>query len=76
VNIYSLDRGDWRRVVDNLGRCIRGGEVGVFYERVFADMQRAGELAFSLVDFPRDRWYEVDTPADLEAADRLFRVGV
>jgi hypothetical protein len=35
-------------------------------------MAADGSLHPAAVIFPSERWYEIDTPADLEAAELLF----
>ena len=39
---------------------------------VFADMVADGSLAFDAVLFDSNRWYEIDTLADLREAEKLF----
>lgn len=72
VNIYSLSRATWRTVCGRLDRHIANGRMGDYYESVFADMVADGSLSFEPVQFPSGRWYEIDTPADLEAAELVF----
>ena len=70
VNIYSLSRGTWRAVCERLDRRIVAGQTGDYYESVFAEMVADGSLALEPVFFPAERWYEIDTLADLEAAEK------
>ena len=49
------------------------GKLGEYYEAVFADMVADGSLAFGADFFDADQWYEIDTLADLEEAEKLFR---
>jgi len=72
VNIYSFSRGPWRAVCERLDRRIVAGQTGDYYESVFAEMVADGSLALAPVFFPAERWYEIDTLADLEAAELLF----
>jgi choline kinase len=72
VNIYSLSLKTWQAVEERLGDYVADNRLGVYYETVFADMVADGSLAFEAVFFDADRWYEIDTPADLEAAEKLF----
>jgi NDP-sugar pyrophosphorylase family protein len=51
---------------------VSDGRLGVYYEAVFADMVADGSLAFGAVFFDADRWYEIDTLADLDEAEKLF----
>ena len=71
VNIYSLSRSTWRRVLPRLGRAISDGRVNEYYEVVFAEMVADGKLALECVVFDADRWYEVDTKGDLAGAERI-----
>jgi hypothetical protein len=35
-------------------------------------MTAGGSMALAAVIFPAERWYEIDTPADLDAAELVF----
>ena len=72
VNIYSFSRGTWRAVCERLDRRIVAGRSGDYYESVFAEMAADGSLASEPVLFPAEEWYEIDTLADLEAAELVF----
>jgi L-glutamine-phosphate cytidylyltransferase len=72
VNICSLARDTWSEVCERLDRHVAAGRTGFFYETVFEEMAAAGSMAPAAVLFPTERWYEVDTPADREAAELLF----
>jgi NDP-sugar pyrophosphorylase family protein len=69
VNICSLERDTWRVVGERLDGHIAAGHTGYFHDVVFAEMIEEGITALEAVLFPEDRWYEVDTPADREAAE-------
>ena len=71
VNIYSLSRSTWRRVLPRLERAISDGRVNDYYEAVFAEMVADGKLSLDCVVFDSDRWYEVDTMGDLPGAERI-----
>lgn len=73
VNIYSLSRSTWRRVLRRLDRAISEGRVGEYYEVVFAEMVADGDLSLECVVFDADRWYEVDRLSDLPGAERIAR---
>ena len=73
VNLYSLSLKTWQAMEERLSRYVSDGRLGVYYETVFADMVADGSLAFDAVFFDADRWYEIDTLADLDAAEKLFR---
>ena len=68
VNIYSLSMQTWESVRKRLDHCISNNRVNGYYETVFADMVTEGCLSFTPVLFDADRWYEIDTIADLRAA--------
>jgi NDP-sugar pyrophosphorylase family protein len=57
---------------ERLSDYVSDGKLGVYYEAVFADMVADGSLAFDAVFFDADRWYEIDTLADLDEAEKLF----
>jgi choline kinase len=71
VNLYSLSLKTWRAMEERLSNYVSDGRLGVYYEAVFADMVADGSLAFDAVFFEADRWYEIDTLADLDAAEKL-----
>jgi len=72
VNIYSLSESAWRNVRERLDRHITAGNVGDYYEIVFSELIAEGTLSLRPVLFDPDRWYEIDTPSDLAAAERMF----
>ena len=72
VNIYSLSLQTWQRVIARLDRYIVDKRVDEYYEAVFADMVTDGTLKFDAVLFDVDRWYEIDTMADLHQAELIF----
>jgi L-glutamine-phosphate cytidylyltransferase len=72
VNIYSFSRATWTRICARLEKYIAARRTGDYYESVFADMIADGSLTLTPVLFDADRWYEIDTLADLAAAEHLF----
>ena len=73
LNIYSLSAESWRHVSDRLDRHITAGNVGDYYEVVFSELIGEGVLSLRPVLVDDERWYEIDTPADLQEAERIFR---
>ena len=71
VNIYCLSAITWQLVRERLDQHISENRVNGYYETVFADMVNDGCLSFSPVFFDAKRWYEIDTIADLRAADKV-----
>lgn len=71
VNIYSLSTQTWQLVCKRLDHHISKNMVNGYYETVFADMVTDDCLFFAPVLFDADRWYEIDTIADLHAADQI-----
>ncbi len=71
VNICSLSRSTWSRVLPRLERVIADGRVNEYYEVVFAEMVADGSLSFECVVFGPDQWYEVDKLEDLHGAERI-----
>ena len=72
VNICSFSLKSWEKVLLKLEEYISAGRINSYYESVFAGMAIDKSLVFDAVFFQQDRWYEVDTLADLEEADKLF----
>jgi choline kinase len=72
VNIYSLSRASWRRVINVLEKHILDGRVNDYYETVFAEMIADGSLSLKFVSFDGKPWYEIDTIEDLAEAEALF----
>lgn len=76
VNVYSFDQGCWRdELLPRLDGAVRSGDTGSYYEKVFVDAVRDGVLRMRAVMFDNRRWYEVDTPEDLAAAESLLSRG-
>ncbi|HID70920.1 MAG TPA: phosphocholine cytidylyltransferase family protein [Desulfobacterales bacterium] len=71
VNIYSLSSSTWQLVREKLDHYISNNMVNGYYETVFADMVTEGCLAFTPVFFDSNRWYEIDTIADMRAAAQM-----
>jgi L-glutamine-phosphate cytidylyltransferase len=72
VNICSLSRDVWGEVGERLDAHVAAGQTGSFYETVFEEMAAEGCMRSKAVVFPAERWYEIDTPADLDAAEIQF----
>jgi len=72
VNLYSLSLNSWSKIEERLSRFVSEGRLGEYYEAVFSEMVADGTLSFDAVFFDADRWYEIDTRADLSAAEKLF----
>ena len=72
VNLYSFSRSTWRSICERLDGYIAAKRTGDYYESVFAEMVADGTLALSPVLFDSGSWYEVDTLADLAAAEIVF----
>ena len=72
VNIYSLSDSSWRKAVERLELHISSGKVNEYYEVVFKEMIADGSLSMDGVFFDPERWYEIDTPADLANAERIL----
>jgi len=72
VNLYSLSLESWHKVEERLSRYVSEQQLWEYYEVVFAEMVADGTLFFDAVLFDADRWYEIDTMADLREAEKLF----
>ncbi len=72
VNIYSFSRTTWRAITARLDRYVAAQRTGDYYESVFAEMTADGSLTLEPVLFDADSWYEIDTVADLAAAEVIF----
>lgn len=72
VNIYSFSRKSWTAICKRLDDYIVAKRTGDYYESVLADMVADGSLNLQPVLFEADSWYEVDTRADLAAAELVF----
>ena len=72
VNICSLARDTWGEASERLDSRVAAGQTGLFYESVFEEMVADGSMAPAAVIFPAERWYEIDTPIDLKAAELAF----
>jgi L-glutamine-phosphate cytidylyltransferase len=72
VNIYSFSRLTWRAICKRLDAYISAKRTGDYYESVFAEMVADKSLTLSPVLFDADSWYEIDTLADLIAAEVVF----
>jgi choline kinase len=74
VNIYSLSTMTWQLLRERLDLHISNNMVNGYYETVFADMVSEGCVSFKPVFFDPRRWYEIDTIADLRAAERVCSI--
>jgi len=72
VNLYSLSLPSWNKIEKRLHRYILEGMLGEYYEVVFSEMVAEKTLSFDAVFFDANRWYEIDTLADLLEAEMLF----
>jgi len=72
VNICSLGRDAWREVGVRLDRHVAAGHACSFHDIVFNEMIADGSMVLSAVIFPAERWYEIDAPADRDAAELVF----
>ncbi len=72
VNIYSLSLSTWHRMRKCLDAYVSLGRVNDYYEAVFRDMAVDGAFNAVAVSFDHGNWYEIDTLADLCAAEKLF----
>jgi NDP-sugar pyrophosphorylase family protein len=72
VNVYKLSRNTMRDlVIPGLSRYLIQERTDQYYEAVLSDLIQRDELKLSVLKTER-RWAEVDTPDDLDAAERLF----
>ena len=69
VNIYSFSEITWQRIQKHLHVKIQSGQLNDYYETVFADLILQHKLKLAGVMFDPDRWYEIDTLEDLQAAE-------
>jgi choline kinase len=74
VNICSLSFASWAKVLARLDDYVLEDRLNEYYEAVFAALVDEGELDFEVVQFSKNRWYEIDTLEDLEAANQLYGV--
>ena len=72
VNIYSLSKSSWQKVVERLEFYISSGKVNEFYEVLFKEMIANRSLSLDSVLFDPESWYEIDTLADLANAERML----
>jgi len=72
VNLYSLSLSSWGKIEKRLSHYVEEDRLGEYYETVFAELVADGTLNFDAVLFDAGRWYEIDTRADLYAAENLF----
>lgn len=72
VNMYSFSRRSWRGICARLEKYVDSERTGDYYESVLAEMVADGSLALAPVIFDANSWYEIDTLADLAAAELVF----
>lgn len=72
VNMYSLSTDSWAVVCRELDNAVAGGSTQVYYESVFKILVEKKQLDLTPVFFDDIPWYEIDTPRDLEQAEKLF----
>jgi choline kinase len=72
VNMYSFTLASWHCVSERLSQHVSDGKVNEYYETVFAEMIADGSLELGSVDFDSACWYEIDTLADLDEAEKMF----
>lgn len=72
VNIYSFSMKTWERVLERLRRHIGAERLNGYYETVLAELIDECWISLEAVFFDEQCWYEVDTVADLRAAERMF----
>ena len=74
VNIYKLSRDTMcNLVIPELAHYLNEKRTDQYYEVVFSDLIDRARLRLSVFETGTRKWLEVDTPEDLDAADRLFR---
>lgn len=72
VNIYSFSRDQWDLIAKRLDDVVTSGRTQEYYESVFGDLVNEGKLEMNPVYFDKELWYEIDTVADLEEAEKLI----
>ncbi len=72
VNIYSFSPQSWKVVEERLCSYVESERLDDYYEAVFTELVAEGLLAFDAVFFAANRWYEIDTSADLLEAEKMF----
>lgn len=76
VNMYSFSLFSWHAIVDRLNQYISAGKVNCYYETIFAEMVREGNLSLQAVSFDRKPWYEIDTIHDLAEAEKVINADI
>ncbi len=72
VNINSFSLETWSKVAKRLSEYVCQGRVNEYYEVVFAELVDEGAISLDVGFFDTDKWHEIDTLKDLEAAEKLF----
>lgn len=71
-SISTASLPSWNKIEKRLNRYILEGKLGEYYEVAFSEMVAERTLFFDAVFFDANRWYEIDTMADLREAENLF----
>ena len=73
VNIYKLSQEVLQdHIVPELDSCIAQQRSDQYYEAVFADLIARDAMHMAVLSAAPNRWAEVDTLEDLQAAEKLF----
>jgi NDP-sugar pyrophosphorylase family protein len=72
VNMYCPSLDSWNKIISRLDEHISTGRTSSYYEVVFSELVAENDLEFEAVVFPSDRWYEIDTYSDRQAANELL----
>ena len=72
VNICSLARDTWNEVIERLDSHVAAGQTARSTSRCSKRWPPPAAMAPEAVVFPSERWYEIDTLADLKAAELVF----
>jgi L-glutamine-phosphate cytidylyltransferase len=71
IGVLKLTREGVHRLIDWLRRGIREGRQNEYYDLIVRDHMQEGIVR--TVDVAGKKWFEIDTPQDLENARELFR---
>jgi choline kinase len=71
INIYSFDGPAWHEVLRPRFKAAAEGKItDCYYEAIFARAIADGELNLRGAVHPAEHWHEIDTPEDLEGAEK------